>query len=111
MSFKHARTLLIATALATGAVSYAAAQSSPAPANQSGGGISATTPAPTDPGTAGQSGNTKGTPAMGAKQMQKTPMTTGSGMKSAPNSRDSKMETMEKTKSPASQNSGLKKEK
>ncbi|OJY44769.1 MAG: hypothetical protein BGP08_00260 [Rhizobiales bacterium 64-17] len=92
-------------------MSYAAAQSSPAPANQSGGGISATTPAPTDPGTAGQSGNTKGTPAMGAKQMQKTPMTTGSGMKSAPNSRDSKMETMEKTKSPASQNSGLKKEK
>jgi hypothetical protein len=111
MTFKHARTLLIATALATGAVSYAAAQGSPSPANQSGGGISATTPSPTDPGTAGQTGNTKGTPAMGSKQMQKTPATTGSGMTKSPTSRDSKMESMEKTKSPASQSNGIKKEK
>lgn len=112
MSFKHARTLLIATALATGAVSYAAAQGSPAPANQSGGGISATTPSPTDPGTAGQTGNTKGSPAMGSRQMHKTPATTGAGMKS-PNSRDSKMESMEKNKSPASQSpsTGIKNQK
>lgn len=108
MTFKHARTLLIATALATGAASYAAAQSSPAPANQSGGGVSATTPSPTDPGMSGQTGNTKGTPATGAKRMHRTPATTGSGMK-PPSSRNSKMEPMhkmepmQKNKSPASQ--------
>lgn len=109
MTFKHARTLLIATALATGAVSYAAAQSSPAPANQSGGGISATTPSPTDPGTAGETGSTKGTPAAGTKRMQRAPATSGSGMKS-PSARDSKMQSMEKNKSPSSQSpaNGLK---
>ena len=112
MTFKHAWTFFIAAALAAGAVSYAAAQSAPAPANQSGSSVSPTTPAPTDPGTAGQSGNTKGTPAMGSRQMQRAPATTGSGMKT-PSAHDSRMELMEKNKSPSSQSqaSGIKNQK
>lgn len=102
MTLKHARTLLVAAAVATGAVSYAAAQSAPSPANQSGGGISATTPSPTDPGTAGETGSTKGTPAASTKRMHRTRATSGSGMKS-PSAHDSKMQSMEKNKSPSSQ--------
>jgi hypothetical protein len=70
------RMIAIAAILAAGpAVAFA--QSSPAPANQSGGGTSATTPSPTDPSTAGQTGNTKGEPARGT--MTAPSGTTGSG--------------------------------
>jgi len=112
MTFEKARTLLLATALAVGGASYAMAQSSPAPANQSGGGTSATTPAPTDPGTAGATGNTKGQPAAGTGMRN----TTGSGMSnssmgSGRSATGAKRESMEKTKSPASQDSGVKQQK
>lgn len=41
----------------------ALAQSAPAPANQSGSGVSPSVQSPTDMGVAGQSGNTKATPS------------------------------------------------
>lgn len=93
MTFKHVRTFLLATAIATGGATYAIAQSAPAPANQSGGGVSATTPAPTDP-SASETGNTRGQPArgtMGQNKMDKKPATTGSNaMKSDTMKRDNK---------------------
>ena len=102
------RTLVLATTLLTAATGFAFAQSSPAPANTSGGGVSATTPSPTDPSTASESGNTKGTPsrATNAQQMG-SGATTGSGVSGG---QDMK-ETKEKNVSPASPQEGIKQEK
>lgn len=110
MKCKPTRTLVLAAMLAVGATSYALAQGSPSPANQSGGGISATTPSPTDPGTAGQTGNTKGTPAMGMRK-KKMRASKSKRMMRSPTAGDSRMESMEKTRSPANQNSGIKRQK
>jgi hypothetical protein len=77
MAFKQIQTLLLAATIAAGGVSYAMAQSAPAPANQSGG-VNATPGTNTDPGTAGQSGNTKATPALKTRK-DGNRMTTGSG--------------------------------
>ena len=76
-AFKAIRTTLLAAAIATGGVSYAVAQSAPAPANQSGG-VNATPGMQTDPGSAGASGNTKATPTPRARK-DGSRMTTGSG--------------------------------
>lgn len=100
--------IILATAIVAAGTGYAFAQSSPAPANQSGGGVSATTPSPTDPSTAGESGNTKGTPARGT--MNARPGTTGSGLNS-PTPGSNAKETQEKNASPASPAEGSEKEK
>lgn len=114
MALKQTRTFLLAAVIAAGGVSYAMAQSSPAPANQSGG-VNATPGATTDPGTAGQTGNTKGTPALKTRKNENR-MTTGSGAshsgmkpakrEPAKNSTTNSMGTnsMGKTTSPASPN-------
>jgi len=101
------RSMLAATIVAAG-TGFAFAQSAPAPANQSGGGVSATTPSPTDPSTAGQSGQTKGVPARGTLNAQ--PGTTGMGA-SQPTPGSNSMESHEKNASPASPAEGTKKEK
>lgn len=56
--------LILATAILT-APAVAFAQSSPSPNNQSGPGVSATTPAPTDPGAGNETGNSKAMPERG----------------------------------------------
>jgi hypothetical protein len=78
------RNLAVAALIATLPAASAFAQSAPAPANQSGPSVSPTTPSPTDPAAAGQSGNTKGTPERGTTRM--APGTTGSGTMTAPGS-------------------------
>jgi len=100
------RTLVLASAVFAAGSGLAFAQSSPAPANQSGGGVSATTPSPTDPSSAAESGNTKGTPARGTMNAQ--PRTTGSGM-SSPTPSSSSKESQEKNASPASPAEGTEK--
>jgi len=100
------RTLVLATTLLSAATGFAFAQSSPAPANTSGPGVSATTPSPTESGAVSESGNTKGNPSRGT--MNAHPggaTTTGSGM-NAP-----AKDTMGKNKSPASTDAGVKQEK
>ena len=72
------RKLLVAAIIAALPIAGAFAQSSPAPANQSGPGVSPTAPSPTDPSSAAESGNTKGIPERGT--MRTVPGTTGSGM-------------------------------
>ena len=66
------RTLLIATTLLTAATSFAFAQSSPAPANQSGPSVSPSA-SPTDQGVGSESGNTKGVPTRGTMNAQPAP--------------------------------------
>ncbi|HEY6024545.1 MAG TPA: hypothetical protein VIV34_10265 [Pseudolabrys sp.] len=102
------RRLILASAFVAAGTGLALAQSSPAPANQSGGGVSATSPAPTDPSTASESGNTKGVPARGTLNAQ--PGTTGMGATS-PSPGSNAMETKEKNASPASPTEGTEKEK
>jgi hypothetical protein len=105
------RTLMLAATIATMGTGFAFTQSAPAPANQSGGGTSATSPAPTDPSTAGQTGNTKGEPA---RATTNAPATTGSGVTnstSKPTPGSSMKESQEKNASPASPAEGVKKEK
>jgi len=80
------RSLSVAVLIATLPTAAVFAQSAPAPANQSGPGVSATTPSPTDPSTASQSGNTKGVPERGT--MSGAPATTGSGMAPTPRAAD-----------------------
>lgn len=58
----------------------ALAQSSPAPANQSGPGVSPTTPAPTDPSAGSESGNIRGIPERGTMTAPPRTGTTGSGL-------------------------------
>jgi hypothetical protein len=96
------RTLIIATTLLTAATSFAFAQSSPAPANQSGPGVSPSA-SPTDQGADNETGNTKGVPTRGTMNAQPAPATTTGA---APAN-----ESMQKDKSPASQGSGIKQEK
>lgn len=101
-------TLVLATTLLTTATGLAFAQSSPAPANTSGGGVSATTPSPTDPSTASETGNTKGVPARGTMNAQPSgKATTGSGVTAGSDMK----ETKEKNASPASSKEGIKQEK
>lgn len=106
-------TLVVATATIV-APAIAFAQSSPAPANQSGGGVSPSVQSPTDQGSAGETGNQKGMPARGmmksgttgaAVGMEKDSKTTGSGMNSPA------AESAKKTESPASPSTGIAKEK
>jgi hypothetical protein len=78
------RTLAVVALIATLPAVTAFAQSAPAPANQSGPSVSPTSPSPTDPAAAGQSGNTKGVPERGTTKM--APGTTGSGITTAPGS-------------------------
>ena len=100
------RALIIATTLLTAATSFAFAQSSPAPANQSGPSISPSA-SPTDQGVGSASGNTKGVPSRGTMNAQPAPAaTTG-----APANDSMQNDSMQKDKSPASQGSGIKQEK
>jgi hypothetical protein len=99
------RKLVLATAILTAATGFAFAQNSPAPVNQSGGGVS-NSQSPTDMGEAGQTGLTKGMPARGAANGQTmTPTTNGSGVKSPAR------ESAHKAASPASPDAGIKQEK
>jgi hypothetical protein len=66
-------TVILATSMLALAPAASFAQSSPSPNNQSGPGVSPTTPSPTDPGTGASSGNTKAIPE------RATPGTTGAG--------------------------------
>jgi hypothetical protein len=79
------RKLAITTLIAATPV-VALAQSAPAPANQSGPGVSPTTPSPTDPSAGSESGNTRGIPERGT--MTAPPATTGSGIGSEPRQMD-----------------------
>lgn len=74
-------TLVLATSMVI-APAMAFAQSSPAPANESGPGVSPTTQQPTDQGSGSETGNVKGTPSRGT--MNRSPNadhmgTTGAG--------------------------------
>lgn len=102
------RTVVLATALlAAATTSFAFAQSSPSPSNQSGPDISRTAPSPTDPAMAGETGNTKGVPERGTMNSRPGEVgTTGSGGLKSPSK-----ETREKNETPASQDSGIKQEK
>jgi hypothetical protein len=80
------RKLAIVVLIAAAPTTAALAQSSPAPANQSGPGVSPTTPSPTDPSTGSESGNTKGLPERGT--MRTAPATTGSGVTTPPPAMD-----------------------
>jgi hypothetical protein len=99
-----ARTVVLAATLFTAATSLAFGQSSPAPANLSGPDVSRTAPSPTDPAMGGETGNSKGVPTLNANP--DAVGTTGSGRPPSP-----PRQTMEKDKSPASQDSGIKQEK
>jgi hypothetical protein len=79
------RNLAVAALIVALPTASAFAQSAPAPANQSGPSVSPTTPSPTDPAAAGQSGNTKGIPERGTRM---APDTTGSGTMTTPRSMD-----------------------
>jgi hypothetical protein len=108
-TFKQMRTALLATAIAVGGISYAMAQSAPAPAHQSGG-VNATPGTNTDPGTAGQSGNTKGTPALKSRK-DGSRATTGSGaarsdMKKPNSMANPAKRSMERNPSPTNPNTG-----
>lgn len=101
-------TLVLATAVIA-APTFAFAQSAPSPNNQSGPGVnSSTTTEPTAQGTVSETGNTKGQPSRattGAAPMDKGAK--GTGMKPASPATDS----MKKNESPASQGTGISKEK
>jgi hypothetical protein len=101
------RKVIIATTIVATSAGFAFAQSAPSPANQSGGGTSATSPAPTDPSTAGETGNTKGIPSRGTSVK---PGTTGSGA-NEPTPSSNARESQEKNASPASPAAGAEKEK
>ena len=83
---KFALAVLIASVPATAAL----AQSSPSPSNQSGPGVSPTTPAPTDPSAGSESGNTRGIPERGTMSAPTAPQTgtTGSGSAVPPDNLD-----------------------
>jgi hypothetical protein len=80
------RKLAIASLIMAAPTAAALAQSAPAPANQSGPGVSPTTPSPTDPSAGSESGNTKGLPERGS--MRRAPSTTGSGVAMPPATMD-----------------------
>jgi hypothetical protein len=105
------RKLILATAMVAAGTGFALAQSAPAPANQSGPGVSATTPAPTDPSTASESGNTKGVPARATNAHPGTTGMGGSMGANTPTPGTNAKETQEKNASPASPAEGVKKEK
>jgi hypothetical protein len=101
------RKVIVATAIITTSAAFAFAQSALSPANQSGGGTSATAPSPTDPSTASETGNTKGIPSRGTNAR---PGTTGSGA-NEPTPSSNIRESQEKNASPASPAAGAEKEK
>jgi hypothetical protein len=80
------RKLVLATLLTALPIASALAQSAPSPTNQSGPGVSATTPSPTDPSAGAESGNTKGVPERGTTRTPRE--TTGSGLVPTPRSMD-----------------------
>jgi hypothetical protein len=80
------RKLFIAALVAALPTTAAFAQSAPSPENQSGPGVSQTTPSPTDPSSSAESGNTRGIPERGT--VRTLPDTTGSGVVVAPRSMD-----------------------
>jgi hypothetical protein len=101
------RIVVLAAALLTAATSLAFAQSAPSPANQSGPDVSRTAPSPTDPAMGSETGNSKGVPARGTTSANPGGAgTTGSARPASP-----AKQSMDKDKSPASQNSGIKQEK
>lgn len=77
---------LAITSLIAVTPTVALAQSAPAPANQSGPGVSPTTPSPTDPSAGSEGGNTRGIPERGT--MTAPPATTGSGVTREPRQMD-----------------------
>jgi hypothetical protein len=79
------RKLALAAVIGAASCGAAFAQSSPAPANQSGPGVSPSTPSPTDPSSAAESGNIKGIPERGTMS---APTTTGSGVTTVPRTTD-----------------------
>jgi hypothetical protein len=79
------RKLALATVIAAASCGAAFAQSSPAPANTSGPGVSPSAPSPTDPSSAAESGNTKGIPERGTIR---GPTTSGSGVTTVPRTMD-----------------------
>lgn len=105
------RTLLVAATALTAASTFAYAQSSPSPANQSGGGVTNTQSSPTDAGAAGVGGNTRGTPAAGANQMNNRMAPAATTGSSAPSAGSAMQESREKNASPASSAEGAKKQK
>ncbi len=82
--------LAIAIFIAALPATAALAQSSPPPANQSGPGVSPTTPSPTDPSAGSESGNTRGIPERGTMTAPTAPPpgTTGSGVAEPPGLED-----------------------
>ena len=104
------RSLILATTLLTAATGFAFAQSAPAPANQSGPGVDATAPGPTD--LSKENDNTKGIPSRGTAAQGRA--TTGAGMTepgTKPSPRKNMNETVKKNASPASPAEGIEKEK
>jgi len=88
------RKVALATVFTVAAVGIAFAQSSPAPANQSGPSVSPTTPSPTDPSAGAQSGNTKGTPQRGT--MNKSDTMHKSGTTGAGSAKQQRMDKMDR---------------
>ena len=95
------RSLIVATAIIAAGTGAAFAQSSPSPANQSGGSLNATTQSPTDQGAVGVSGNTKATPSGGASAQGNMK---GSSHVGTTGAGDPRSESQMKNASPGSQN-------
>lgn len=104
------KSIVLAATVIAAVPALAHAQSAPSPNNTSGAGVSKTAPAPTDPALGNESGNTKGMPERATRSgtMQPSAGTTGSGANT--NMKNTK-DTMKKNESPASQGSGISKEK
>src|SRR5262245_4668268 len=81
------RKVFIAALIAALPTAGALAQNAPSPENQSGPGVSPTTPSPTDPSSAAESGNTRGIPERGTITTT-PPATTGSGVLLSPQPMD-----------------------
>src|SRR5260221_1588027 len=79
---KTLRSLAIIAFIAAEPTTAAFAQSSPAPANQSGPGVNPTSSSPTDSSAGSESGNTKGLPETGTMTTPST--TTASGTATRP---------------------------
>lgn len=99
--------ILLTAALLTPAIAFA--QSSPSPNNQSGPGVSATAPSPTDPGAGAVSGDTAARPAR--PTMSGSPDTMGDGATNRMTPGAAMRDTQRKNASPASGAEGVEKEK
>lgn len=104
--------LFLATAVIVAAPAAVYAQSAPSPANQSGTGVSPTTPSPTDPGSGSAAGDVKGIPSRAPGAMDdSTRGTTGSGMQGsgADKMQNPAAESAKKNVSPSSPQEGAQK--